>query len=70
MFIKRFPNGNFIILLLYMDDIMIFDHDAKKIQSLKRELSKSFVTKNLGLTKHILGMKITHGRKNEKLWLS
>jgi hypothetical protein len=53
-----------------MDDIMIFDHDAKKIQSLKRELSKSFVTKNLGPTKHILGMKITHGRKNEKLWLS
>jgi ATP-binding cassette subfamily B (MDR/TAP) protein 1 len=35
VFMKRFPNGNFIILLLYVDDMLIVDHDAKKIQILK-----------------------------------
>jgi ATP-binding cassette subfamily B (MDR/TAP) protein 1 len=35
VFMKRFPNGNFIILLLYVDDMLIVGHDAKKIQILK-----------------------------------
>jgi len=70
VFMKRFSDGNFIILLLYVDDILIVDHDAKKIQILKEELNKSFAMKNLGPTKQILGMKITRDMKNEKLWLS
>jgi ATP-binding cassette subfamily B (MDR/TAP) protein 1 len=67
---KRFPDGNFIILLLYVDDMLIVGHDAKKIQILKEELNKSFAMKDLGPGKHILGMKITRDRKKEKLWLS
>ncbi|GKV23084.1 hypothetical protein SLEP1_g32861 [Rubroshorea leprosula] len=39
-------------------------------QSLKEELSKSFDMKDLGPTKQILGMAITHDRKAGKLWLS
>jgi len=70
VFMKRFSDGNFIILLLYVDDILIVDHDAKKIQILKEELNKFFAMKNLGPTKQILGMKITCDRKKEKLWLS
>jgi ATP-binding cassette subfamily B (MDR/TAP) protein 1 len=70
MFIKRFLDSNFIILLLYVDDISIVGHNTKKIQSLKRELNKSFAMKNLGLEKQILGMNITRERKNGKLWLS
>jgi ATP-binding cassette subfamily B (MDR/TAP) protein 1 len=67
---KRFPYENFIILLFYVDDILIVGHDAKRIQILKEELSKSLAMKDLGLTKQILGMKITRDRKKEKLWLS
>jgi ATP-binding cassette subfamily B (MDR/TAP) protein 1 len=67
---KRFSYENFIILLFYVDDILIVGHDAKRIQILKEELSKSLAMKDLGLTKQILGMKITRDRKKEKLWLS
>ena len=70
VFMKRFPNGNFIIILLYVDDMLIVGHNAKKIQILKEKLSKSFAMKYLGLTKQILGMKITHNQKKEKCWLS
>ena len=51
VFMKRFLDGNFIIILLYVDDTMIVGHDAKKTQSLKRELNKSFTMKDLGPTK-------------------
>ena len=70
VFTKRFSDDDFIILLLYVDDMLIIDHDASKIEKLKRELSKSFAMKDLGYAKQILGMKISHDRKNEKLWLS
>ncbi|RVW27983.1 Retrovirus-related Pol polyprotein from transposon TNT 1-94 [Vitis vinifera] len=66
----KVKDDDFIILLLYVDDMLIIDHDASKIEKLKRELSKSFAMKDLGYAKQILGMKISHDRKNEKLWLS
>ena len=48
MFMKKFFNENFIILLLYMDDMLIVGYDVNKINTLKRDLSKSFVMKDLG----------------------
>ncbi|KAI4323953.1 hypothetical protein L6164_023534 [Bauhinia variegata] len=70
VFMKKFFNGEFIILLLYVDDMLIIGHDTKKIGDLKKELSKPFAMKDLGSAKQILGMKIIHDRKNGKLWLS
>ncbi|KAI4299912.1 hypothetical protein L6164_033332 [Bauhinia variegata] len=70
VFMKKFSNGEFIILLLYVDDMLIIGHDTKEIGDLKKELSKSFAMKDLGATKKILGMKIICDRKNGKLWLS
>ena len=70
VFVKRFGDDDFIILLLYVDDMLIVDHDANRIQSLKTELNKYFAMKYLGSAKHILGMRITHDRKNKRLWLS
>ncbi|KAI4346140.1 hypothetical protein L6164_013215 [Bauhinia variegata] len=67
---KKFSNGEFIILLLYVDDMLIIGHDTKEIGDLKKELSKSFAMKDLGVAKQILGMKIIRDRKNGKLWLS
>ena len=37
---------------------------------LKRKLAKSFVMKDLGVAKQILGMRITREMKNHKLMLS
>jgi hypothetical protein len=70
VFVKKFSNGEFIILLLYVADMLIVCHDTSKIDRLKKELSKSFNMKDLGPTKQILGMKISCDRKKEKLWLS
>ena len=70
MLTRKFFDDDFIILLLYVDDMMIIGHDSSKIDRLKKELSKSFAMKDLGSAKHILGMKISHDRKNRKLWLS
>ena len=41
MFVKKFSDGKFIILLLYMDDMLIVGRDTGKIDKLKKELSKS-----------------------------
>ena len=67
VFTKRFSDDDFIILLLYVDDMLIIGHDARKI---KRELSKYFAMKDLGSVKQILGMKIFSDRKNGKLYVT
>ena len=68
--IRKFSNDDFIIVLLYVDDMLIIGHDSSKIDKLKGDLSKSFAMKNLGLAEQILGKKISRDRKNRKLWLS
>ena len=70
VYVKKFSDGDFIILLLYVDDMLIVGHDTKKIESLKKDLNRSFAMKDLGPAKKILGMSITRDRKNGKLWLS
>ena len=39
VYIWRFPNGKFIILLLYVDDMLIVGQDVDMIQKMKKELS-------------------------------
>ena len=70
MFVKKFSDNDFIILLLYVDDMLIVGKDTSKIDNLKKELSKSFAMKDLGSAKQILGMKISRDRKTGNLWLS
>ena len=66
VFIRKFSDDDFMILLLYVDDMLIIDHDSSKIDKLKREFSKSFAMKDLGSVKQILGLKISRDRKNRK----
>ena len=70
MYVKNFPNGKFLILLLYVDDMLIVGQDASMIGDLKKDLFKAFDMKDLGPVQQILGMEITHDRKAKKLWLS
>jgi len=53
VFVKRYGHGNFIILLLYIDDMLIIGHDRKKFFPLKKTLSTSFSMKDLGPAKQI-----------------
>ncbi|KAJ8468023.1 hypothetical protein OPV22_030575 [Ensete ventricosum] len=50
VYIKRFGE-NFIILLLYVDDMLILRKDMSMIDKLKKDLSKSFAMKDIGPTK-------------------
>ena len=70
VFIKRYASGDFLILLLYVDDMLIVGQDRIKIVALKKDLSKSLAMKDLGSAKQILGMRITRDRTKRLLWLS
>ena len=59
VFVKKFSDGEFIILLLYVDDMLIVGYDTCKIDKLKKELNKSFEMKDLGPASQILGIKIS-----------
>ncbi|WVZ00881.1 hypothetical protein V8G54_026950 [Vigna mungo] len=70
VFVKHYENGESIILLLYVDDMLIVGKDKIKIAALKKALSKSFAMKDLGAVKKILGMKISRDRSRRMLWVS
>ena len=66
-YVKNLGNY-FIILLLYISDMLIAGGSKWDIDMLKGELSKEFEMKDLGAAKQILLMRIT--RNNGVLWLS
>ncbi|KAE8706604.1 putative potassium transporter 12 [Hibiscus syriacus] len=68
-YIKKFDN-NFIILLLYIDEILVVGSDMQDIINVKQKLSKQFVMKDLGAAKQILGMRIKRDTKSGTLILS
>lgn len=63
-------DDNYIILLLYMDDMFVSRLSIHEINNLKNKLSNKFEIKDLGATKQILGMKIAKDRKTRTLKLS
>ena len=67
VFIKRYASGEFLILLLYVDDMLIVGQYRIKIAALKKDLSKSFAMKDLGPAKQIHGMRITCDRTKRLL---
>jgi hypothetical protein len=59
VFMNRYVEGDFIILLLYVDDLLIVRNVIKRIAFLKKALSNSFSMKDLGPIKQILCTKIS-----------
>ena len=70
VYFKRLDNGRYIILLLYVDEMLVVGSNMQDINVLKRKLDKSFAMKYLGVAKKILSMRIIRNRKNHKLTLS
>jgi hypothetical protein len=66
VYFKKLENGSYIILLLYVDDMIVAGSNMQDINVLKKKLSNSFAMKDLGVAKKILGMRITRDRKNHK----
>jgi len=61
---KRKNDSSYIILLLYVDDMLVVGSNMQEINVLKRKLENSFAMKDLAAAKQILGMRITRDRKN------
>jgi hypothetical protein len=70
VYFKRIENGSYIILLLYVDDMIVVGSNMQDINVFKNKLDNSFVMKNLGVANKILGIKITRDKKKHKLILS
>jgi hypothetical protein len=70
IYLKQFPNGYFVYLLLYVDDMLIASHDKSLIVELKAQLSHEFDMKDLRPAKKILGMEIQRNRRAGTLFLS
>ena len=64
---QKFSDGDFIIVLLYVDDMLVVGHNTCRIQKLKQELSKSFAMKDLGPARQILGMQIDCDTKSQEI---
>jgi tRNA(Ser,Leu) C12 N-acetylase TAN1 len=54
----RHAGGHFVILCLYVDDILIFETNMDIINEVKSFLSKSFDMKDLGEADVILNIKL------------
>ncbi|KAH9718038.1 hypothetical protein KPL71_022065 [Citrus sinensis] len=70
VYFKTLPSGNFIYLLLYVDDMLLACKQRKELKWLKDELSSEFEMKNLGPATKILGMHIIRDRNSKTLFLS
>ena len=70
VYFKRLDDDNYIILCLYVDDMLVARSNMDHIKGLKCQLAHAFAMKDFGAAKKILGMKICRDRKNRKLTLS
>jgi len=70
VYFKQLKNGMFIILVLYVDDMLLASKSIDEINRLKTQMARTFDMKDLGAVRQILGMEIFRDRSNGKLWLS
>ena len=69
VYVKR-SKGSFIILSLYVDDILLAGNDMEMIITTKGWLSSNFEMKDMGEVDYILGVKILRDRSKKLLGLS
>ena len=62
--------GSFIILVLYVDDILLASNDMNLLNETKQMLSKHFEMKDLGDASFVLGIQIHRDRSSGVLGLS
>ncbi|KAH9672314.1 hypothetical protein KPL70_017673 [Citrus sinensis] len=66
---NRFKDNDFIILLLFMDDMLVASPNKDRIQELKAQSVSEFEMKDLEPANKILWMQIRRDRNNRKIWL-
>jgi len=63
-------NNSFIILSLYVDDILIAGNSKEMIDTTKKWLSSNFEMKDMGEARYVLGVKIIRDRSKRLLGLT
>ena len=69
MYLKHSNNG-FLILSLYVDDILLAGNSKEMIDTAQRWLSSNFEMKDIGEASYVLGVKIVRDRAKRLLGLS
>ena len=69
MYYNKLPSGEYIYLLLYVDDMFIAFKSRSAIDLLKKDLFFEFEMKDLGEAKKVLGMEIESDRRSDKVSL-
>ena len=69
VYLKRSNNG-FVILSLYVDNILLVGNNEEMIDNAKRWLSSNFEMKDMGEANYVLGVKIVRDRAKRLLGLS
>ena len=66
MYYKKLPNGTFVLLLLYVDDMLVTGSKIKLMDELKQRLAQRFGVKDLGAARQTLGMTIIQDRQRKR----
>ena len=66
VYVKR-SEGSFIIMSLYVDDILLAGNNKKFIKTIKEWLSSTFEIKDMGEASIVLGVKILRDRSRKLL---
>ena len=69
VYIKQHKD-KYVLLFLYVDDIIIAGNDLEFVQTIKKGLSSTFEMKDMGETFYILGVKIQKNHSNKLVVLS
>ena len=70
MYYNKLPDGEYVYLLLYVDDMLITSRSRSTIDKLKKDLSSEFEMKDLSEVKKVLGMEINRDQKSDKVYLT
>ena len=62
-FYSKWFENSYIMLLLYVDDMLIAGSSMKEIVNLKAKLAEEFSMKNLSPVKKILGVRISREKR-------
>ena len=67
VYFHKLSNGVFIILVLYVDDMLLASKSIIEINKLKAQKARTFDMKDLGAARQFLGMDIFRDKSNGKL---
>jgi len=69
VYYNKLPSGEYIYLLLYVDDMLIAFKSKSAIDKLKKDLSYEFKMKDMVKAKKVLGLEIERDQKGDKVSL-